>query len=94
MTHMADQVGVRALQQNASAVVSRAAAGEIIEITDRGRPVAQIVPLAESRLAALIRAGLARPARRGLRDLPPPLARKPGAPSLGDLLAEARAGER
>lgn len=91
---MVDQVGIRALQQNASAVVSRAAEGEIIEITDRGRPVAQIVPLADSRLAALVRAGLARPARRNLRDLPPPLPGAPGHAPLGALLAEARADER
>lgn len=91
---MTDQVGVRALQQNASAVVSRAAAGEVIEITDRGRPVAQIVPLAGGRLAALVRAGLARPARRSLRDLPPPLQATIGVPTLGELLAEARAAER
>ena len=38
-------VGVRALKQNASAVVAEAAAGETITITDRGRPVAQVVPL-------------------------------------------------
>lgn len=34
------QVGVRALKQNASAVVADAAAGREITITDRGRPVA------------------------------------------------------
>ncbi len=91
---MTETVGLRALQQNASAVVSRAAAGEIIEITDRGRPVAQITPLARGRLAALVSAGLARQARRRARDLPPPLPPRPGAPSLGELLDEARTGER
>ena len=39
-----NHVGVRALQQNASEVVKRAAAGEIIDITDRGRLVARMVP--------------------------------------------------
>lgn len=38
-------VGIRDLKQNASAVVARAAAGEIIAVTDRGRPVAQLTPL-------------------------------------------------
>lgn len=94
MTHMSEQVGVRALQQNASAVVARAAAGEIVEVTDRGRPVARIVPLARGRLEALIGAGLARPARRRLRDLPEPLGPDPGRPTLGELLAEARSAER
>jgi prevent-host-death family protein len=87
-------IGIRALQQNASAAVARAAEGEIIEVTDRGRPVACLVPLPTHRLAALVRAGLARPARRRLADLGPALPGDPSAPSLGDLLADARADER
>ncbi len=63
------QVGVRALKQNASAVVAEAAAGEVVIITDRGRPVAQIVPLAAGRLDALLAAGRARPAKANLRDV-------------------------
>jgi len=92
LTHMS-RVGIRALQQNASAVVARAAAGEIVEITDRGRPVARLVPLGEGRLSSLVAAG-ARPARRRVSDLPPPLPASPGSPSLGELLNEARAAER
>lgn len=42
-------VGIRALKQNASEVVARAARGETIEITDRGKPVAKIVPLRTDR---------------------------------------------
>jgi prevent-host-death family protein len=34
------EVGIRALKQNASEVVARAAAGEVLTVTDRGRPVA------------------------------------------------------
>lgn len=92
MTHVS-RVGIRALQQNASAVVARVAAGEIVEITDRGRPVARMVPLGDGLLSSLVAAG-ARPARRRVRDLPPPLPAAPGQPSLGDLLSEARAAER
>ena len=87
-------VGLRALQQNASAVVARAAAGEVIEITDRGRPVASLVPLARSRLQTLVDAGRARPPRRRIHDLPAPIAVPPGQPSLSELLAKARADER
>jgi prevent-host-death family protein len=84
-------VGVRALKQNASAVVAEAAAGEVITITDRGRPVAQLVPLPAGRLAQLVAAGRARPPRRSIRDLPRPLA----APvSLSAALAESRDAER
>ncbi len=88
-----NRVGIRALQQNASAVVARAAAGEIVEITDRGRPVARLVPLGDGELASLVASG-GRPARRRVRDLPPALPAVPGAPSLGELLHEARADER
>ncbi|MGH9190101.1 MAG: type II toxin-antitoxin system Phd/YefM family antitoxin [Acidimicrobiales bacterium] len=88
------RVGIRALQQNASAVVARAAAGEIVEITERGRPVARLVPLADDSRSSLVAAGLARPARRRIADLPPPLPAVPGQPSLGSLLSEARATER
>jgi prevent-host-death family protein len=39
------QVGIRALQQHASAVLRRVATGEQLEITDQGRAVALRVPL-------------------------------------------------
>ena len=90
---MTAQVGVRALQQHASEVVRRVVAGETLEITDRGRPVAHLVPLRASNLEHLLAAGLARQARRRLVDLPAPLASTAG-PSLGELLAEQREQER
>ena len=83
-------VGIRALKQNASAVVAEAAAGETVTITDRGRPVARMTAIPASPLAGLVAAGRARPARRSLADLAPPEAD-------GDLtgaLAEQRAEER
>lgn len=90
MTHM-ERVGIRALQQNASAVVARVAAGEVIEITDRGRPVARLVPSNAGRLDALVAAGLARPATGRATDLPPALPKSRGRrPTLGQLLAADR----
>lgn len=91
---MSEEVGIRALQQNASAVVAWAAAGEVVTITDRGRPVAQLGPVAETRLDALIRTGRASPARSDLSELPPPPHRKRGQPPLSEVLDEMRAGER
>jgi len=38
-------VGIRELRQNASVHVAAASAGERITVTDRGRPVAALVPL-------------------------------------------------
>jgi prevent-host-death family protein len=67
-----DEVGIRALKQNASAVVAEAASGTIVTITDRGRPVAQLGPVRQSRLQNLLDSGQARPPRRKLSDLGPP----------------------
>lgn len=64
-----NQVGIRELKQNASAVVARVAAGETLVITDRHRPVAQLTPLPQSTLEQLRAAGLVRPAKRSLAEL-------------------------
>lgn len=90
---MAEQIGIRALQQHASEVVRRAAAGEELTITDRGRPVARIVPLVTSPLEQLILDGLARPATIAAVELAAPLPATSG-PSLGALLERTRADER
>ena len=83
-------VGIRALKQNASEVVARAAAGEQIVITDRGRPVAQISGLETSVTERLVSAGLARPARKGLVDLPAPVV----IAEVSSVLAQMRDEER
>ncbi|MEX0659912.1 MAG: type II toxin-antitoxin system prevent-host-death family antitoxin [Egibacteraceae bacterium] len=85
--------GIRALKQNASQVVARAAAGEIVTITDRGRPVALLAPIPVGRLDALIAAGRARPAKERLVDLPAPPDRE-GRPLLSQTLAAMRDDER
>lgn len=84
------EVGIRALKQNASAVVAVAAAGEPVTITDRGRPVARLIPLGDSRLDEIVAAGLATRPRRRLADLPAPA---PGL-DLSRVLADLRAEER
>ena len=87
---MSAEVGIRALKQNASAVVARASAGEVITITEHGRAVAQLVPLPATTLDGLIAAGLARPASRSISDLPRP---KKGPP-ISPVLQEMRDSER
>ena len=87
-------VGIRALKQNASAVVAQAAAGDIVVITDRGRPVAMLVPYKESRIQAMIDAGLATPPTRSIKDLPPPAPLEPGQRPLTEVLREMRDEER
>jgi prevent-host-death family protein len=83
-------VGIRALKQNASAVVAEAAAGETITVTDRGRAVARITPITESRLEQLLASGLARAPRRSILTIDAPL---PGA-ALSETLQVQRDAER
>ncbi|TMD11477.1 MAG: type II toxin-antitoxin system prevent-host-death family antitoxin [Chloroflexi bacterium] len=91
---MAARVGIRELRQNASAVIRRAAAGETIEVTDRGRPVARIVPLrAASVLDQMVAEGRATRAKGNLLDHKP-LPPVPGKPLLSEILAEMRRDER
>ena len=73
------RVGIRALRQNLSVYLRRLDGGERFEITDRGRPVALLIPLAGSRspLEKLVAQGRARMPARDLLDLPSP----PGEPS-------------
>lgn len=84
------EIGIRALKQNASAIVARAAAGEVIVVTDRGRPVAQLSPLPSGRLAAMLQSGQARGARRPITELPAPR----HAGSVTDALLAMRDDER
>ena len=86
---MAD-IGIRALKQNASAVVAAAAAGETMVVTDRGRAVAQIRPLPVSPLAGMLERGEARAPRTSIRE--PPESRK--GLELSGALEQVRAGER
>jgi len=87
-------VGIRALQQHASAVIARAAAGERIVVTDRGRPAALLIPMPGVGLERLLAAGLARPARRAVADIAPPSPARQGGRPLSEVLAELRADER
>lgn len=88
----AEVIGIRALQQHASEAVRRAEEGAVVGITHRGRLVAHLVPAAQDGLAGLVAAGLARPARISVDDLPAPLPSSGRA--LTDILAEQREHER
>lgn len=50
------RVGVRELRQRASELIRRVEAGEVIEVTDRGRPVAVLAPLPDNGPLARLRA--------------------------------------
>lgn len=88
MSHM-ERVGVRELRRRAIAILRRVAAGETVEVTDRGRPVAVLLRTMPSGLARLEREGLLRRAEGDLLDLVPVrLPRNATAPSR--LVSEAR----
>jgi prevent-host-death family protein len=66
---MTVRVGIRELRDRLSSFLERARAGESIEITDRGRPIAMLVPLPESRatVGELVASGKLRLAERTWR---------------------------
>ena len=85
------RVGVRELRQNLSVYLDRVKAGETLEVTDHGRPVANLEPIrapALSGLALLEAEGLITPATLDHRTTPPPPA-IPGRP-LSEILKEMR----
>jgi prevent-host-death family protein len=88
------RAGIRELRQNASALIRRVIAGETIEVTERGRPVARIVPLqGRSVLDQMVAEGRATQAHGDLLDVKP-IARISGKRPLSEVLAELRADER
>lgn len=87
--------GVRELRQNASELLRRVEAGETIEITDRGRPVAVLSPLPRGGpLQHLHATGDVSAATGDLDDLPVPLPLRRGQRAPSQVLARLRRDER
>lgn len=89
MSHM-ERVGVRELRRQASAILRRVAAGETVEVTDRGRPVAVLLQAMPSGMARLEREGLLRRADGDLLEVAA-VRLPPGAVEPSRLVAEGRA---
>ena len=88
------RAGIRELRQNASALIRRVMAGETIEVTERGRPVARIVPLQGRSVSdQMVAEGQATAARGDLLDVKP-IQPVTGRRRLSDVLADLRADER
>jgi prevent-host-death family protein len=51
------RIGVRELRQHASRYLALVVGGETIEVTDRGRPVARLVPVRSDPWADMVAAG-------------------------------------
>lgn len=88
-------IGIRELRQNASVYVSLVRRGESIQVTDRGRPVAMLVPIPEGgTVEHLVAEGRLTAPSGDLLELGPGLVPIPGSPSPSDVLAEMRASDR
>lgn len=86
-----ERIGVRELRQHASRYLGRVKAGETVEVTERGRLVALLVPPgpAISARERLVASGQLIPATRPLR-LPRRAPARPEAPDTGAVLDELR----
>jgi prevent-host-death family protein len=94
----AHRIGIRELRQHASVYVDLAEKGYTVDITNRGRLVAQLVPAKdpESPLERLIAAGIIREAEDpgDLLDIEPAPPVPPGQPTASETLLQAREEER
>lgn len=83
---------MRELRQHASKHLERVQQGESLEVTDRGRPVAWLVPVTGDRWDDLVAQGLVRPATGNLLDVQPTVLAD--GVSATDVLAGMRSAER
>ena len=87
-------VGIRDLKQNASAVVARVRAGDSLLVTDRGVPVARIIPIGELTLDDRVAMGLATAPTVSFDELLESLPDEPPTTLLSDILDELRDDNR
>lgn len=84
------QIGIRELKAKLSECLERVAAGQVLTITSRGKPVAQLIPVPE----AAIERGLAEGWLVRDREAPPetvsPWRPRPGTPPAQGALDEDR----
>lgn len=87
--------GIRELRQRASELLRRVEAGETIQITDRGRPVAVLAPLPDGGPSAQLKAtGDLVAAEEDLASLPAPLRLASGQERASRVLERLRRDER
>jgi prevent-host-death family protein len=87
------KVGVRELRDNLSRYLDRVRAGDEVVVTDHGREIARVVPIADgerkpSALDRLVAEGLAAPPKRVRRPLPS--SGIPASEAVSPLVSEQR----
>ena len=91
------RVGVRELRQNLSVYLDRVKAGETLEVTEHGRPVARLGPRQDAGRSIvdwMIADGRIAPSSIRPRDIPPPLPDPdPTGPTLTEILLQMREEE-
>jgi len=88
-------IGIRELRQQASRYLREVERGETIEVTDRGHPVAWLVPVPpRGGVAELAASGRLITATGDALDLDAPVQPVRGEALPSEVLAEARADER
>jgi prevent-host-death family protein len=87
-------VGIRELKQNASAVVAKVRAGDSLVVTDRGVPVARLVPLGDLGLDELVATGQATPPSMAIDEILQGIPTKVSGAPLSTILHELRDDNR
>lgn len=88
-------IGIRELRQRASEYLRQVRRGETFEVTDRGKPVALLVPVpAHAGIERLKAEGRIVTSQGDLLEIGEPLPSTPGVPLPSEALLKARADER
>ncbi len=88
-------IGIRELRQRASEYLRLVESGETVEVTDRGGPIAMLVPIpADDAIGRLQAAGRMTRSDGDLLELGDPLQGAEGAPLPSEVLAGLRADEK
>lgn len=88
-------IGIRELRQRASEYLRRVEAGETLEVTDRGRPIALLTPIPRVPPLEQLRASGGLVESEGdIDDLPEPLELAPDGEAPSSVLMRLRSDER
>ena len=89
------RIGIRELRQRASDYLRRVEAGETIEVTDRGRPVALLTPIPKASPVERLRSsGEIQGGEEAWYDIPDALPLEDGEESPSVILERLRSDER